>query len=586
MYQDQNAQPPPQRGQGVNGYDLATFLGLGGLLVAAGVTSASLWVSSAIARPHPIHVTWGHALSVWFHLKDMAAWAPPGQQENTPPALLLEATAVVMVVAIAVVGYVGYKMVKTMLAAPSSSAPTVPASRYREVFGEKALLAKAEVLRPATYKAAKAGDAGAKDELKKPGALGFSVGRPTKFDHVDHMYGSNEDSPLVVGPPRSGKTTGVVIPRIVEWHGPVLSTSVRRDVADATVAERDKRGPVFAFDPDGDLDIEPFRWSLTAGCEDPLIAKRRAGALVTQVGVESMPDGGFFSTSAQSVLRVLLHAAALGGLGICDVQDWLHARDFTIPMRTLRGPDAAPNWGASLTRILEGEASAQREGIIQSTVTALEAFENPKIAALFSPSKDEAVDLSQFLASNATLYITASENVQRFIAPVIVTIVLELIEAAKMRARGLGRCDPAFLAALDEVANMAPLPNLAALFSAAGGSGITMLAILQSLGQARERWGPAGAEALWGAATVKMIFGGITNASDLREIAALAGMADQTSISHTWSDQGSSTSQGTQKVDRLTLDTLYSLPVGEALVIARGLPPIQVKTGPAPKGSF
>jgi len=581
VYQDRNAQSPPQQNQGVNGYDLAIFVGIGGLLVLAGVTSASLWVSSAIARPHPMHVTWGHALSVWFHLANLAAWAPPGQQENTPPPLLLEATAVVMVAAIVIISYVGSRVVKTMLAPPSSS--TTPPARYREVLGEKALLAKAAVLRPATYKAAKDGDAAAKAELAKPGSLGWYAGRPKKFDP---LYGSNEDSIKVLGPPRSGKTTGVVIPRIVEWHGPVLSTSVRRDVADATFAMREKCGPVFAFDPDGDLDMEPFTWSLTAGCEDPLVAQRRAGALASQVTSSATAGKDFWTANAQRMLRVLLHAAALGDAGIIDVQSWLDTQDFRSPRAFLRMEHAVPGWAAQLDQILNMKARETKEGIIQNVISTLEAFQNPKLAALLSPPKGESVDLAEFMAKSSTLYITASENIQSVIAPVVVTIVTELIEAAKMRARGLGRCDPAFLAALDEVANIAPLPNLAALFSAAGGSGITMLAILQSLGQARERWGPAGAEALWGAATVKMIFGGITNASDLREIAALAGMADQTSISHTWSDQGSSTSQGTQKVDRLTLDTLYSLPVGEALVIARGLPPIQVKTGPAPKGSF
>jgi len=583
VYQDRNAQSPPQQNQGVNGYDLAIFFGIGGLLVVAGVTSASLWVSSAITRPHPMHVTWGHALSVWFHLSDLAAWAPPGQQENTPPPLLVEATAVVMVVAIAVVGYVGYKMVKKMLAAPSSSGSTTPPARYREVLGEKALLAKTAVLRPATYKAATAGDVAAKAELAKPGAVGWYAGRPKKFDH---LWGSVEDSIDVLGPPRSGKTTGVVIPRIVEWHGPVLSTSVRRDVADATFAERDKCGRVYAFDPDGDLDMEPFTWSLTAGCEDPLVAQRRAGALASQVTSASTVGKDFWTANAQRMLRVLLHAAALGDAGIIDVQAWLDTQDFRSPRAFLRMEHAVPGWAAQLDQILDMKARETKEGIIQNVISTLEAFQNPKLATLLSPPKGESVDLAEFMAKSSTLYITASENIQSVIAPVVVTIVTELIEAAKMRARLLGRCDPAFLAALDEVANIAPLPNLAALFSAAGGSGITMMAILQSLGQARERWGPAGAEALWGAATVKMIFGGMTNANDLREIAALAGTADQTSISHTWSDQGSSTSQGTQKVDRLTLDTLYSLPVGEALVIARGLPPIQVTTGPAPKGSF
>ncbi len=73
------------------------------------------------------------------------------------------------------------------------------------------------------------------------------------------------------------------------------------------------------------------------------------------------------------------------------------------------------------------------------------------------------------------------------------------------------------LLALDEIGNLAPLPSLPALMSEGGGSGITTLAVLQSLSQARDRWGEQAAGTLWDAAIAKIILGGGSNARDLTD---------------------------------------------------------------------
>ena len=44
------------------------------------------------------------------------------------------------------------------------------------------------------------------------------------------------------------------------------------------------------------------------------------------------------------------------------------------------------------------------------------------------------------------------------------------------------------LLALDEVANIAPLPDLPAMVSEGGGQGVITLACFQDLSQARQRW--------------------------------------------------------------------------------------------------
>jgi type IV secretory pathway TraG/TraD family ATPase VirD4 len=59
---------------------------------------------------------------------------------------------------------------------------------------------------------------------------------------------------MVFGPTGSMKTTGLVIPSILEWDGPVLSTTVKSDVIDATYAARRRGGGrTWVFDPIHDV---------------------------------------------------------------------------------------------------------------------------------------------------------------------------------------------------------------------------------------------------------------------------------------------------------------------------------------------
>ncbi len=60
-----------------------------------------------------------------------------------------------------------------------------------------------------------------------------------------------------------------------------------------------------------------------------------------------------------------------------------------------------------------------------------------------------------------------------------------------------------------------------------GGSGITTLAVLQSLAQARHRWGEHAADAIWDAATVKLVLGGLAKMRDLDDVSRLLGDIDE-----------------------------------------------------------
>ena len=78
------------------------------------------------------------------------------------------------------------------------------------------------------------------------------------------------------------------------------------------------------------------------------------------------------------------------------------------------------------------------------------------------------------------------------------------------------------LLALDEVANIAPLPDLPQLVVEGGGQGVLTLACLQDLSQARARWGPEadGWLSLFGAT---VMLRGIEDVKTLETLSTLAG---------------------------------------------------------------
>ena len=159
----------------------------------------------------------------------------------------------------------------------------------------------------------------------------------------------------------------------------------------------------------------------------------------------------------------------------------------------------------------------------------------------------------------------------------------DITETARARAaRSPGaRLDPPLLLALDEIANLTPLPSLPSLMAEGGGSGITTLAVLQSLAQARHRWGEHAADAIWDAATVKLILGGLGKARDLEDIARLLGDIDETTTTWTRGYTGDrSQSMSMRQIPVMPASVLRTLPFGTAILLLRHTRPAVIDLAP------
>lgn len=154
---------------------------------------------------------------------------------------------------------------------------------------------------------------------------------------------------------------------------------------------------------------------------------------------------------------------------------------------------------------------------------------------------------------------------QNLHAPLVVAL-LDQIRTATYRWQP----NPAMLFALDEVANIAPLPDLPATLAEGGSQGLVELACLQDLSQARARWDRA-ADGFLTLFTHKILLPGIADPATLKAVSTLAGevdvpiRSDSTNRGRNWS---SGTSWTTRRQPRLPADQVANIQPGTAILIS------------------
>jgi type IV secretory pathway TraG/TraD family ATPase VirD4 len=414
-----------------------------------------------------------------------------------------------------------------------------------------------------------------------PHEVGLHLGRDIKSG-ID-LYGSVEDSYLYLGPPRSGKGVNLVIPQCLAAPGAVIVTATRPDTLRATIERRRERGPVAVFDPQNISNTpERLRWSPVHGCSDPLTAILRARALTAGAKLSGLRDGEFWDAMAQAVVRCYLHAADLEGLPVREVVSWVSRPADPAPVRILRAQGgAAEGWAEELSAQATAD-QRQRDSVWACVRRAFDALADPRVLESCSPNREEAFDAGRFLDEDGALYLIGSAGAQLSVAPLVSALIEDVVECGRRRAAesDCGRLDPPLLLLLDEAANIAPIPSLPSLLSDGGGSGITTVAVLQSLAQARGRWGDAHAETMWDAATVKVVLGGLAHAEDLNRISRLAGEVDDVIESQTRGPSGRSVSTTVRRLPALPVERLRGLPVGRAIVLGRRARPVEAQLVP------
>jgi type IV secretory pathway TraG/TraD family ATPase VirD4 len=340
-----------------------------------------------------------------------------------------------------------------------------------------------------------------------------------------------EQAVLVLGPPRSGKTSGLVIPTVLGAPGAVVSTSTKPDVLRATAAARGQVGECWLYDPSGTVEapagVARLRWSPVTGCarwDDALLVARSLVGSTRPSGGQGGSDIGVdhWTERAQALLAPVLHAAAIDGADLATVLSWIDRRLAAPALGILDREGKAV--AADLLAGIAATDERERSGIWSTASGVLAAYRSEAaLATTVAPDFDPGT----FCGSSATVYICATGRHQSLAAPLVVGLLTDIRSAAYARAADHGgRASPGdrppVVLALDEVANIAPVPDLPAMVSEGGSQGVVTMACLQDLSQARGRWGTA-AEGFLSLFGTTVVLSGIGDVHTLEALSVLAG---------------------------------------------------------------
>lgn len=397
---------------------------------------------------------------------------------------------------------------------------------------------------------------------------------------VDHRLLAVEarHSLLVLGPTQSGKTTGLALPAILEWAGPVVATSTKGDLIEHSIGWRSHRGEVHVFDPSAATRYHPSGWTPLARCDSWPGANQAAWELA-MAGKAAAGTGvnlaELWYSGAAKVLAPYLHAAACSGRTIADVARWIDAeeRDEVARLLQRRHSDAT----LALNALFKRE-DRSRSSLFQVMQQILSVYLEPTVAR--SAERHDIVP-GDLLDGENTLYVIAPHKKQDRFRPLFATLIGQVLDAAYQRHASTGRpLDPPLLLVLDEAANIAPIDDLPTVASTAAAVGIQVVTIFQDIAQVEARYGN-GAGTIVNNHRAKLWLPGISDLDTLELPSRLAGEEEIERPSVTTDATGRrSNTSGTHWRRLLPADLVRQLGDGEGILLYGNLPPVRLRLRP------
>ena len=415
--------------------------------------------------------------------------------------------------------------------------------------------------------------AGPLSTARAGGAEGWSLGelrgRPLRSGPESHL--------MAVAPTRSGKTTRVVVPALLEHRGPAIVLLNKTDVVFDTVTEREQLGPVWVCAPFTCQLPHRSGWTPLGGCESWEYALRMGRWLFDAdptISQGSQDSGGarFYNREAVGVaLPPLLHAAALAEGNMALVHEWLRSGiDGLDEPRSILSRHGARRAADAIAGI-QSLDERPRSLLLMSAAQLVDAYRFPSVDAFDTPGFR-----AEQLLAGGTLYVVCPEGEQDMLAPIVggllgsVLRVWEERAAAEHRHRG-----PTLRILADEAAYLAPLGKLPTYLAVSAGWGVRWCLVYQSLSQVEHRYGRE-ADAVLGNALCKLFLGPIQDESTRRYLTELLDEETVTASSWTSSPFGpGGSSRHERQAPKVSAQPLMQLREGRAVLVhGRDLPAV------------
>ncbi|MFV0307605.1 MAG: type IV secretory system conjugative DNA transfer family protein [Desertimonas sp.] len=424
---------------------------------------------------------------------------------------------------------------------------------------------------------------------------------------IGHVLGHNgsqgaavrmtlEDQALAIAGPRVGKTTALAVPAALEHPGPVIVTSNKRDIYDATATARARRGRVWLFDPQSLVDTSPPQWWWNPLDTATTVAgARRLASIWSHATRESgARTDAYFDTAGDELLAQLILAAALHpAQRVSLIYEWASVPDDHTPIDVLR---QHPELAAMATGLAGNQRlpDKQRAGVYATAQRSIAWLADPAIVRwVEDPTGTRPRWRATSLAGSTDTLVSLSREGEASATPLVTSMTAAVIEAAERAAAASpsGRLPVAMLGVLDEAANVCRWRELPDLYSHLGSRGIVLFSFFQSWAQMVAAFGAEGAEKLWSSANVRIYAGGVTDTTFLRRLSDIAGEHDETYWSSSFTAPTGFTSSGgrgrtrsdamqVRRIATLDVATLAALPAGHAFVTLSSARPVIVRLVP------
>lgn len=292
------------------------------------------------------------------------------------------------------------------------------------------------------------------------------------------IYLPPNDSLLVFGPTRSGKTTSLAIPILNGFTGPAVVTSVKEDILGLSRASRKSFGECEVFDLSSS---QSSSWNLFSMSEDFAGAKMLAEVLC-RLNKHKSGEIEFWSQLAAKMLGPLILAAAFTRPHLSTIFSWIESQEFEPAFEALTN---AEQWEARSA--LEGIVrldSRTLTSVLATLLSLLEPYADPYIGELLST---DGIEISSLLDRNKcnTLYICSPLFRSERYLPIYELFLRKLLEVSYQQDGTHHK----ILFLLDELANVAPVPELDKVASTCGSYGIILVSIFQDLSQLEAIYG-------------------------------------------------------------------------------------------------
>ncbi len=411
--------------------------------------------------------------------------------------------------------------------------------------------------------------------------LGNAYGKTVGLDPVRQTMNT-----LLIGPPGSGKSTGVIMPNLLRETGTrsVVVTDLKGELRQTCAGYLEREHDVWVvnfLDPRGSLAYNPLAY-----CTDDLATALFCNAWITNTG-RSERDPFWDNAARELLLAGIAHLkATLPDPTLSHVNALLcHQAPDSVIDALERSPAPAARMKA-LAFLGALRRNDRLLGSVFSEITPrFMVLADPRVQATTSRNEVDFRRLAAVDGKPVALFLSLDRTLQEELKPLVAAFFLDLFRTLSQAAdeQPSGTLPRAVYLYGDEFGNLGAIPKMPIWVSTLRSAGVGMLLALQTAAQGLSIYGREGMDTIKAACATKI---GLSNMEpqDAKWFSELAGQATavQTSASrqrgrfHVMTERGSQSESETSR-SLVTMDEVRRLSPLEMLAVIGEMQPLRLE---------